>query len=105
MSNNPDQSCDGCRSLSARVSRIERTVYGTAYTQDSDSPVARGISDLVTPRQLANIRREANAAGLNAEAECVRLHGCATSDLTRAAADKLITSLAAHARASQGGRG
>lgn len=94
--------CAGCADLAARLARIERHIFGFEHGRmseaDRNSPVARSLEDLVSPRQLENIRREARAAGVNADEECASMFQCYTSELNRAAADKFITHLANLAR-------
>ncbi|HEY0169426.1 MAG TPA: hypothetical protein VGB98_00115 [Pyrinomonadaceae bacterium] len=58
--------CDGCRSLEPRVSRLERLLFGEATepARADGSPLALSMADMVTPRQLSNIRRMARGAAL-----------------------------------------
>jgi hypothetical protein len=59
-------------------------------------PVAKGTSDLVTPKQLGMIRALAREAGVNAEKECLSLLGCKPQDLSKRAASSLIDYLKAY---------
>ena len=63
----------------------------------SDAPisdsVAKGMNDLITPKQLGMIRRLAQDSHLDAEAECQAMYGCKVEDLNKRAASKLIESL------------
>jgi hypothetical protein len=51
-------------------------------------PVAKGTSDLVTPKQLGMIRALAREAGV--DAECLSHMNCKTEDLSKRAASSLI---------------
>lgn len=92
--------------LEGRIARLERAVFGWTQGGDpagADSPAARTTADLVTPRQLANIRRLARLAGVDADAECVRLHGFDVGSLSKNGADAFLKHLQklAHLRAGE----
>lgn len=53
-------------------------------------PRAKGMNDLVTPKQLGMINRMAREAGVNAEKECSQLMDCKLEDLSKRAASSLI---------------
>ena len=55
--------------------------------------IAKDITDLASPKQLAAIRAIANANGVDAEKECRRLLGCDTAELSRKAASALIDNM------------
>jgi hypothetical protein len=59
----------------------------------NDDPVARTLSDLVTPKQLVAIRAIANAAGIDAEKRSLELYNCRPEELTKRAASTLIDEL------------
>lgn len=56
-------------------------------------PVAAGLSDLVTAKQLGMIRAISREAGVDAEEECVQLLNCNTSELSKKAASSFIDHL------------
>lgn len=64
-----------------------------AREQAPADPVARTLTDLVTPKQLGAIRAIANAAGINAEARALELFNCRPEELTKKAASTLIDEL------------
>lgn len=53
-------------------------------------PIAKGTSDLVTPKQLGMIRALAREAGVDAEKECLSHMNCKPEDLSKRAASSLI---------------
>lgn len=55
--------------------------------------VARTMAELVSPKQLAAIRINANSKGLNAEALCVEWLGCKPEELNKRAASAFIDRL------------
>lgn len=63
-------------------------------------PCARSFAELVSPRQLAMIRQLARETDVDAERECMKLVGCATGDLSKAAASFYIEYLMAAPRHS-----
>jgi hypothetical protein len=56
-------------------------------------PVAAGLSDLVTAKQLGMIRAISREAGVDAEEECMQLLNCSTSELSKKAASSFIDHL------------
>jgi hypothetical protein len=56
-------------------------------------PVAAGLSDLVTAKQLGMIRAIAREAGVDPEEECSQLLNCGTSELSKKAASSFIDHL------------
>lgn len=62
--------------------------YEQPYPQSE--PIARTISELITPRQISMIRYIARKAGADADTECTKMFGCSITDLSRWAASKLI---------------
>jgi hypothetical protein len=66
---------------------------GAAAEQETPDPVARTVSDLVTPKQLVAIRAIANSAGIDAEKRSLELYNCRPEELTRGAASQLIDDL------------
>ena len=64
-------------------------------------PVAKGIGDLVTPKQLGMIRALAREAGVDAERECLSLLGCKPEDLSKRAASSLIDYLKAYPKSAK----
>jgi hypothetical protein len=63
--------------------------------QFPNDPIAKTMSDLVTPKQLVAIRAIANAGSLNAEVECMEHPNlkCRPEELSRVAASKFIVYL------------
>lgn len=59
----------------------------------SDDPVARSLTDLITPKQLVAIRAIATASGLDAEKRAIDRFGCRPEELTKKAASQLIDEL------------
>jgi hypothetical protein len=74
-----------------------RTGDERALRFDGD-PCARSFAELVSPRQLAMIRQLARDTAVDAERECMKLVGCATGDLSKAAASFYIEHLMAAPR-------
>jgi hypothetical protein len=74
-----------------------RTVDERVVRFDGD-PCARSFAELVSPRQLAMIRQLARDTVVDAERECLKLVGCATGDLSKAAASFYIEYLMAAPR-------
>jgi hypothetical protein len=62
-------------------------------SQFPSEPVAKSLSDLVTPKQLGMIRAIAREIGIDADAECSAVMKCKTSELSRRAASTLIDHL------------
>jgi hypothetical protein len=56
-------------------------------------PLAKSISDLVTPKQLGMIRALAREAGLDADEECQVVFRCKTEELSKRAASSFIDHL------------
>lgn len=71
----------------ARNNRGKEPEGFRGFPQD---PRARGMNDLVTPKQLGMISRMAREAGVNAEKECHQLMACKLEDLSKRAASSLI---------------
>jgi hypothetical protein len=56
-------------------------------------PVATGLSDLVTAKQLGMIRAISREAGIDPEEECTQLLNCSTAELSKKAASSFIDHL------------
>jgi len=56
-------------------------------------PLAKSMSDLVTPKQLGMIRALAREAGIDADEECRQLLRCGTEELSKRAASSFIDHL------------
>jgi hypothetical protein len=67
--------------------------FGDASGARNEDPVARTLTDLVTPKQLVAIRAIANASGLDAEKRSLDLYNCRPEELTKKAASALIDDL------------
>jgi len=62
-------------------------------SQFPTEPVAKSLSDLVTPKQLGMIRAIAREIGVDADEQCSAAMKCKTSELSRRAASSLIDHL------------
>lgn len=71
----------------ARNNRGKEQEGFRGFPQD---PRAKGISELITPKQLGMISRMSREAGVNAENECSQLMSCKLEDLSKRAASSLI---------------
>ncbi len=67
--------------------------YSDAGANRNDDPVARTLTDLVTPKQLVAIRAIANSGGIDAEKRSLELYNCRPEELTKKAASALIDDL------------
>jgi hypothetical protein len=67
--------------------------FGDAAGGRSDDPVARTLTELVTPKQLVAIRAIANSVGVDAEKRSLELYNCRPEELTKKAASALIDEL------------
>jgi hypothetical protein len=67
--------------------------YADGGSSKNDDPVARSLTDLVTPKQLVAIRAIANAGGIDAEKRSLELFNCRPEELTKKAASTLIDDL------------
>lgn len=70
---------------------------------DNADPVARTLTDLLTPKQVVAIRAIANAAGVDAEKRALEMFNARPEELTKKAASTLIDDLKGN-RADDGGR-
>lgn len=62
-------------------------------TNMPSQPVASGLADLVTAKQLGMIRAISREAGVDAEEECMQLLNCSTAELSKKAASSFIDHL------------
>lgn len=74
------------------IERSDETSKAPEVGFPSD-PVAKGIADLVSTKQLGMIRATAREAGVNADEISMKLMSCKTSELSRRAASALIDHL------------
>lgn len=74
------------------IERSDETTTAGSSSFPSD-PVAKGIGDMVSPKQLGMIRATAREAGVNADDTAMKLMNCRTSELSRKAASALIDHL------------
>jgi len=58
-----------------------------------DDPIAKTFGDLITPKQLVEVRSIANKNGVNAREECQRLFKCNPEELNKSAASGFIDHL------------
>lgn len=56
-------------------------------------PIASGLGDIVTAKQLGMIRAISREAGVDAEQECYELLNCSTCELSKRAASSFIDHL------------
>jgi hypothetical protein len=56
-------------------------------------PLAKSVSDLVTPKQLGMIRALAREAALDPDEECLRVFRCKSDELSKRAASSFIDHL------------
>jgi len=82
-------------------SKANRLSKSHASDAPISNPVAKGMNDLVTPKQLGMIRRLAQDSRMDAEAECQAMYRCKVEDLNKRAASKLIESLMSRAGMSK----
>jgi hypothetical protein len=81
------------RELYQRESEViekEGTATPQAFPRD---PLAKSMSDLVTPKQLGMIRALAREAGVDVEEECQSVLRCKTDELSKRAASSFIDHL------------
>lgn len=86
----------GCDSVGAKVNRnTSDEEIKNIQEQFPKDPIAKTMSDLVTPKQLVAIRAIANAGGLNAGNECMSHPQlkCRVEELSRKAASGFIDHL------------
>lgn len=72
------------------VDRNSRGKQGDGFRGFPQDPRAKGMNDLVTPKQLGMINRSAREVAVNAEKECSLLMNCKLEDLSKRAASSLI---------------
>ncbi len=73
--------------------RAHRLPQSFASDLAGSDPVAKGMNDLITPRQLGMLRRLAQDLHADAEAECQTMYKCRVEDLNKRAASTLIEAL------------
>lgn len=77
---------------------------GSETAPRNEDPVARTLSDLVTPKQLVAIRAIAAASGVDAEKRSLELYNCRPEELTKKAASALIDELKGNGATGGGAR-
>lgn len=82
----------------------EDVAAGGSQSARSEDPVARTLTDLVTPKQLVAIRAIGSATGTDAEQRSLELFNCRPEELTKRAASQLIDDLKAGREASSNRR-
>ena len=73
--------------------RQEQRRLGTVRPDDIRDPLAKSITDLVTPKQLGMIRALAREAGTDPDEECQMVFKCKAEDLSKRAASSFIDHL------------
>ncbi len=84
---------EGESGVEVSENRTHRSPQSFASVPTGSDPVAKGMNDLITPRQLGMIRRLAQESHLDAEAECQTMYRCKVEDLNKQAASRLIETL------------
>ncbi len=92
------------RDLYQRESEVIETEGTPEAQQFPRDPLAKSMSDLVTPKQLGMIRALAREAGMDADEECQNVLRCRTEELSKRAASSFIDHLkSAQTGAAAGG--
>jgi hypothetical protein len=81
--------------LLAKQRQQQRDAEAQPAPPSRPDPVARSLSELLTPKQVVAIRAIANAAGRDAEKVCEAMFGCRPEALTKTAASALLDALKA----------
>ncbi len=84
---------EGESGVEVSENRTHRSPQSFASDLAGSDPVAKGMNDLITPRQLGMIRRLAQDLHADAEAECQAMNKCRMEDLNKRAASTLIEAL------------
>ncbi|HYP00729.1 MAG TPA: Rad52/Rad22 family DNA repair protein, partial [Pyrinomonadaceae bacterium] len=87
------------RELYQRESEVIEQTGSAPQNEFPRDPLAKSMSDLVTPKQLGMIRALAREAGVDVEEECQQALRCRTEELSKKAASSFID----HLKNLQGG--
>jgi hypothetical protein len=87
------------RELYQRESEVIEQTGSAPQSEFPRDPLAKSMSDLVTPKQLGMIRALAREAGVDVEEECQQTLRCRTEELSKKAASSFID----HLKNLQGG--
>ncbi|HJR09431.1 MAG TPA: Rad52/Rad22 family DNA repair protein [Pyrinomonadaceae bacterium] len=87
------------RELYQRESDVIEQTGSAPQSEFPRDPLAKSMSDLVTPKQLGMIRALAREAGVDVEEECQQVLRCRTEELSKKAASSFID----HLKNLQGG--
>ena len=81
------------RELYQRESEVIEQTGSVPQSEFPRDPLAKSMSDLVTPKQLGMIRALAREAGVDTEEECQAVLRCRTEELSKKAASSFIDHL------------
>jgi len=81
------------RELYQRESEVIEQTGSVPQSEFPRDPLAKSMSDLVTPKQLGMIRALAREAGVDTEEECQAMLRCRTEELSKKAASSFIDHL------------
>ncbi|MCA1556849.1 MAG: RAD52 family DNA repair protein, partial [Acidobacteria bacterium] len=81
------------RELYQRESEVIEQTGSVPQSEFPRDPLAKSMSDLVTPKQLGMIRALAREAGVDVEEECQAVLRCRTEELSKKAASSFIDHL------------
>jgi hypothetical protein len=81
------------RELYQRESEVIEEQGAAVQNEFPRDPLAKSMSDLVTPKQLGMIRALAREAGVEVEEECQQVLRCRTEELSKKAASSFIDHL------------
>jgi len=90
------------RELYQRESEVIEQTGSVAQSEFPRDPLAKSMSDLVTPKQLGMIRALAREAGVEVEEECQAVLRCRTEELSKKAASSFIDHLKNSQQQQQG---
>ncbi|MGH9943412.1 MAG: Rad52/Rad22 family DNA repair protein [Pyrinomonadaceae bacterium] len=90
------------RELYQRESEVIEQTGSVPQSEFPRDPLAKSMSDLVTPKQLGMIRALAREAGVDVEEECQAVLRCRTEELSKKAASSFIDHLKNSQQQQQG---
>jgi len=90
------------RELYQRESEVIEQTGSVPQSEFPRDPLAKSMSDLVTPKQLGMIRALAREAGVDTEEECQAVLRCRTEELSKKAASSFIDHLKNSQQQQQG---
>jgi len=90
------------RELYQRESEVIEQTGSVPQSEFPRDPLAKSMSDLITPKQLGMIRALAREAGVDTEEECQAVLRCRTEELSKKAASSFIDHLKNSQQQQQG---